>query len=100
MPSRRLLNGFGLGLAGVVPAATEAEAAATANIGSEAEINKAVAAVDEQSDFQEESIGDEISHATSEAIPLEVNAAVEKWLSYFLGRDRERFQQFTERGER
>lgn len=32
-------------------------------------------------------------------IPLEMNEAVKKWIGYFTGRDRERFQRFLNRGE-
>lgn len=32
-------------------------------------------------------------------IPLEMNAAVQKWIGYFTGRDRDRFQRFLNRGE-
>ena len=35
----------------------------------------------------------------TEKIPLEINAAVQKWLAFFTGRDRERFQRFLNRGE-
>jgi membrane-bound lytic murein transglycosylase D len=91
----------GVAESGVTPQPTEAEAEAaqTANIVSEAEIDKAIASVDDEG-TAEGQIGDEISHATSEKIPMEVNAAVEKWLGYFSARDRERFQRFMERGER
>lgn len=33
-------------------------------------------------------------------IPMELNAKVEEWITYFTGRDRERFQRFLNRGEK
>lgn len=50
--------------------------------------------------FVEEDVGDEISHATTEQIPLEINADVERWLDFFTMKDRERFKRFLERGSR
>jgi membrane-bound lytic murein transglycosylase D len=49
---------------------------------------------------EEPEVGDEISHATTEKIPMEINAAVERWIEYFTVKDRERFLRFMERGEK
>ncbi len=68
---------------------------------SEAAIDNAVASVSKQTaDGREISPGDEISHATTEKIPLEINAEVERWIEYFTVRVRERMQRFLERGAR
>lgn len=46
-------------------------------------------------------VGSEISAAEGrEALPPELNAAVDKWIEYFTVRDRGRFQRFLERGEK
>jgi membrane-bound lytic murein transglycosylase D len=44
--------------------------------------------------------GDEITHATTQQIPLELNEDVERWIEYFTVRDGERFRRFLERGEK
>ena len=77
-------------------------------IASEEEINAVIASVDDKVEEDDEGseetqgagIGDEISHATSQQIPLELNDEVQRWITYFSGKDRERFQRFLERGER
>ena len=48
----------------------------------------------------ESEIGDEISHAKTEAIPMVINKQVEKWIKYFTVKDRDRFQRFLLRGEK
>lgn len=68
---------------------------------SEDAIDSAVASVSKQTAGGGEiSAGDEISHATTQSIPLEINAEVEKWIEYFTVKDRERMQRFLERGAR
>lgn len=52
-----------------------------------------------ESDLSGVTPGDEISHSTTQQIPMEINADVERWIDYFT-RDRERFSRFLERGER
>lgn len=44
--------------------------------------------------------GDEISHNTTQGIPLEMNADVERWIEYFTVKDAERFRRFMERGQK
>ena len=91
--------------AAVAEASPVAEAAAEA--ASEEEINTAIAAVDDEaeaatpgSSSQPSTVGDEISHALSQKMPLEINDDVERWLDFFTAKDRSRFQRFLERGER
>lgn len=48
----------------------------------------------------EPGVGDEISHNTTEQIPLEINADVERWIEYFTVKDPERMRRFLERGEK
>jgi membrane-bound lytic murein transglycosylase D len=67
------------------------------------EIDDALTAVEEVAEkpvLEEVNVGDEISHTTTEGIPLEINADVERWLDFFTQRDRERFSRFLERGSR
>lgn len=67
------------------------------------EIDDALTAVEEVAEkpaLDEVTVGDEISHTTTEGIPLEINADVERWLDFFTQRDRERFSRFLERGSR
>ena len=67
------------------------------------EIDDALTAVEDVAEkpaFVEVDVGDEISHATTEGIPLEINADVERWLEFFTMKDRERFTRFLERGSR
>ena len=45
-------------------------------------------------------VGDEITHNTTQAIPLELNADVQRWIDYFTTRDADRFRRFLERGEK
>lgn len=42
---------------------------------------------------------DEINQSLKGGIPIELNAEVERWLNYFTGSNRERFQRFLDRGE-
>lgn len=56
--------------------------------------------VTEKPSFVESDVGDEISHATTESIPIEINADVQRWLDFFTMKDRERFKRFLERGSR
>lgn len=44
--------------------------------------------------------GDEISHNTTEKLPLEINADVERWIEFFTVKDPERMRRFLERGEK
>jgi membrane-bound lytic murein transglycosylase D len=44
--------------------------------------------------------GDEITHNTTQQIPLELNDDVERWIEYFTVKDGERFRRFLERGEK
>ena len=76
-------------------------------VASEEEINAVIASVDDkveedddEGETESAAVGDEISHATSQKIPLELNDEVQHWITYFSGKDRERFQRFMERGER
>ena len=76
-------------------------------VASEEEINAVIASVDDKVEEDDEGsetqgavIEGEISHATSQTIPLELNDEVQRWITYFSGKDRERFQRFMERGER
>lgn len=83
------------------PAAQEAPASAAADGEGEQRIDAGLAAVENHDkNFDEGDVGDEISHATTENIPIEINADVERWIEYFTVRDRERFQRFIERGEK
>ncbi len=68
-------------------------------------IDHVIASVDtqtvgEDAEEADENVGDEISHATTEKIPMEINAEVERWIDFFTVKDRERMQRFLERGER
>jgi membrane-bound lytic murein transglycosylase D len=75
-------------------------------VATEEEIDSAIASVDDKIEEEDigaaakANVGDEISHATSEKIPLEINEDVERWIDYFTVKDRERFQRFLERGEK
>ena len=42
---------------------------------------------------------DEINESLKGGIPLELNDDVQRWINYFTGRNRERFQRFLDRGE-
>lgn len=91
---------------GALEAAAEAEAPGAAMIEKEGSqaiddvIEKTQGDAADSEDKGGEHVGDEISHATTESIPLEINAEVEKWIEYFTVRDGERFRRFMERGER
>jgi len=71
------------------------------------QIDAVIDSVEKQSDNEtpaeiadEKHVGDEISHATTEQIPMEINAAVEGWIEYFTAKDSDRFRRFMERGEK
>lgn len=73
--------------------------------GGEQQIDAVIASVDQRAEIQapesgDEEVGDEITHARTGEIPLELNDDVERWISYFTVRDQERFQRFLERGEK
>jgi len=76
---------------------------------SENHIDEVMVSVDNQVEDQDEEpseqedekdVGDEISHATTEKLPLVINADVQRWIDYFTTKNRERFQRFLERGEK
>lgn len=67
------------------------------------EIDQAISSVEKTTEkpaFEETDVGDEISHATTDSIPIEVNDDVQRWLDFFTMKDRERFKRFLERGSR
>lgn len=61
---------------------------------------KAAEPASSASSAAEPHVGDEISHNTTEKIPLEINADVERWIEFFTVKDPERMRRFLERGEK
>jgi membrane-bound lytic murein transglycosylase D len=73
--------------------------------GDESEIDAVIASVDQRVETEpdnptETEVGDEITHAKTGEIPIELNDSVERWIEYFTVKDTERFQRFIERGEK
>src|SRR5689334_16453681 len=72
--------------------------------GGEEQIDAVIQSVDHQSEApvasKDQEVGDEITHARTGEIPLELNDDVERWISFFTVQDQERFQRFLERGEK